>query len=50
MIALIFLWSSAVAVTISVLLYTSGLMMARHFPGLVKPGDCVAVVGQEVDA
>lgn len=28
----------------------SGLMMARHFPGLVKPGDCVAVVGQEVDA
>lgn len=26
----------------------SGLMMARHFPGIVKPGDCVAVIGVEV--
>ena len=26
----------------------AGLMMARHFPGIVKPGDCVAVVGVEV--
>ncbi|WP_371824700.1 N(2)-acetyl-L-2,4-diaminobutanoate deacetylase DoeB [Paracoccus sp. MA] len=25
-----------------------GLMMARHFPGIVKPGDCVAVIGEEV--
>lgn len=25
-----------------------GLLLARHFPGLVKPGDCVAVVGVEV--
>jgi N2-acetyl-L-2,4-diaminobutanoate deacetylase len=23
----------------------NGLLAARHFPGLVKPGDCVAVVG-----
>ncbi|WP_240200313.1 MULTISPECIES: N(2)-acetyl-L-2,4-diaminobutanoate deacetylase DoeB [Paracoccus] len=27
----------------------SGLMMARHFPGIVKPGDCVAVIGVEVE-
>lgn len=27
----------------------SGVMMARHFPGIVKPGDCVAVIGVEVD-
>ncbi|WEF25189.1 N(2)-acetyl-L-2,4-diaminobutanoate deacetylase DoeB [Paracoccus sp. S3-43] len=27
----------------------AGLMMARHFPGIVKPGDCVAVIGAEVD-
>src|SRR5690606_9745319 len=27
----------------------SGLLTARHFPGLVKPGDCVAVVADEVD-
>jgi N-alpha-acetyl-L-2,4-diaminobutyrate deacetylase len=27
----------------------SGLMMARHFPAIVKPGDCVAVIGVEVD-
>lgn len=26
----------------------SGLFMARHFPGIVKPGDCVAVIGVEV--
>ncbi|MCJ1900778.1 N(2)-acetyl-L-2,4-diaminobutanoate deacetylase DoeB [Paracoccus versutus] len=26
----------------------AGLMMARHFPGIVKPGDCVAVIGEEV--
>ncbi|MFN3845582.1 MAG: N(2)-acetyl-L-2,4-diaminobutanoate deacetylase DoeB [Paracoccaceae bacterium] len=25
-----------------------GLLTARHFPGLVKPGDCVAVVADEV--
>ncbi|MDP2079747.1 MAG: N(2)-acetyl-L-2,4-diaminobutanoate deacetylase DoeB [Pseudotabrizicola sp.] len=25
-----------------------GLFTARHFPGLVKPGDCVAVVADEV--
>lgn len=25
-----------------------GLFTARHFPGLVKPGDCVAVVSEEV--
>ena len=27
----------------------AGLLTARHFPGLVKPGDCVAVVAVEVD-
>ena len=27
----------------------SGLFLARHFPGIVKPGDCVAVVGVEVE-
>lgn len=26
-----------------------GLLLARHFPGLVKPGDCVAVIGTEVE-
>lgn len=26
----------------------SGLFTARHFPGLVKPGDCVAVIAQEI--
>ncbi|MFH5776792.1 N(2)-acetyl-L-2,4-diaminobutanoate deacetylase DoeB [Paracoccus broussonetiae] len=26
-----------------------GVMMARHFPGLVKPGDCVAVIGVEIE-
>lgn len=26
-----------------------GLMLARHFPGIVKPGDCVAVIGVEVE-
>lgn len=26
----------------------SGLFTARHFPGLVKPGDCVAVIAEEV--
>lgn len=26
-----------------------GLLVARHFPGLVKPGDCVAVVAVEVE-
>lgn len=26
-----------------------GLLLARHFPGLVKPGDCVAVIGVEVE-
>ncbi|MDP4033280.1 MAG: N(2)-acetyl-L-2,4-diaminobutanoate deacetylase DoeB [Pseudorhodobacter sp.] len=27
----------------------SGLFTARHFPGLVKAGDCVAVVATEID-
>ncbi len=27
----------------------AGVMMARHFPGIVKPGDCVAVIGVEVE-
>ncbi|THD82916.1 N-alpha-acetyl diaminobutyric acid deacetylase DoeB [Aliigemmobacter aestuarii] len=27
----------------------SGLLAARHVPGLVKPGDCVAVIAVEVD-
>ena len=26
-----------------------GLLLARHFPGLVKPGHCVAVIGVEVE-
>lgn len=26
----------------------SGIFTARHFPGLVKPGDCVAVIAEEV--
>lgn len=26
----------------------SGLFTARHFPGLVKPGDCVAVIAEEI--
>lgn len=26
-----------------------GLFTARHFPGLVKPGDCVAVIAERVD-
>lgn len=25
-----------------------GLFTARHFPGLVKPGDCVAVIAEEI--
>ena len=28
----------------------SGLFTARHFPGLVKPGDCVAVIAVQIDA
>lgn len=27
----------------------AGLFTARHFPGLVKPGDCVAVIAAEID-
>ncbi len=27
----------------------SGLLVARHFPGLVQAGDCVSVVGTEAD-
>lgn len=27
----------------------AGLFMARHFPGIVKPGDCVAVIGVEIE-
>ena len=26
----------------------SGLLVGRHFPGLIKPGDCLAVLGVEV--
>ena len=26
----------------------SGMFTARHFPGLVKPGDCVAVIAEEI--
>jgi N-alpha-acetyl-L-2,4-diaminobutyrate deacetylase len=26
----------------------SGLFTARHFPGLVKPGDCVAVIAEVI--
>jgi N-alpha-acetyl-L-2,4-diaminobutyrate deacetylase len=26
-----------------------GVLTARHFPGLVQAGDCLAVVGAEVD-
>jgi N-alpha-acetyl-L-2,4-diaminobutyrate deacetylase len=25
-----------------------GLLVARHFPGLIKPGDCLAVLAVEV--
>ena len=28
---------------------TSGLIISRHFPGLIKSGDCMAVVGRRVD-
>ncbi|MHA7888476.1 N(2)-acetyl-L-2,4-diaminobutanoate deacetylase DoeB [Roseicyclus sp.] len=28
----------------------SGRLVARHVPGLVKPGDCVAVVAAEIDS
>lgn len=33
---------------VEVRLRRGGLLTARHFPGLVKPGDCVAVVADEV--
>lgn len=33
---------------VSVAARRAGLMMARHFAGIVKPGDCVAVIGVEV--
>lgn len=26
----------------------SGILMARHFPGIVKPGDCMAVIAQPI--
>jgi N-alpha-acetyl-L-2,4-diaminobutyrate deacetylase len=26
----------------------SGILVSRHFPGLIKSGDCLAVVGVEV--
>lgn len=35
---------------VTVTVNRSGLFMARHFPGIVKPGDCVAVVGVEIEA
>jgi N-alpha-acetyl-L-2,4-diaminobutyrate deacetylase len=25
-----------------------GMLVGRHFPGLIKPGDCLAVLGVEV--
>ena len=28
----------------------AGVLCARHVPGIVKPGDCVAVVGVEIEA
>ena len=31
------------------LLEASGLLTARHFPGLIKAGDCMAVVAVVVD-
>lgn len=34
---------------VTVVARRAGLLMARHFPGLVKPGDCVAVVAVAVD-
>jgi N-alpha-acetyl-L-2,4-diaminobutyrate deacetylase len=27
----------------------SGIVMARHFPGLIQPGDCLAVVAVPID-
>jgi N-alpha-acetyl-L-2,4-diaminobutyrate deacetylase len=27
----------------------SGLLMARHFPGLIQTGDCVAVIAVRLD-
>lgn len=29
---------------------TTGLLISRHFPGLIKSGDCMAVVGHRIDA
>jgi N-alpha-acetyl-L-2,4-diaminobutyrate deacetylase len=28
----------------------SGILVSRHFPGLVKAGDCMAVLGVVVDS
>lgn len=33
---------------VTLLARRSGLFTARHFPGLVKPGDCVAVIAEEI--
>ena len=27
----------------------SGLLISRHFPGLIKAGDCAAVIGMQVE-
>ncbi|ABG32960.1 N-alpha-acetyl diaminobutyric acid deacetylase DoeB [Roseobacter denitrificans] len=37
-------------VPLQVLAQRSGLMIARHHPGLIQPGDCLAVLAVQVDA
>lgn len=27
----------------------SGVVFSQHFPGLINPGDCLAVIGHEID-
>ncbi len=48
-IAMIYPTSRTGLAPVAVAARRSGLFTARHFPGLVKPGDCVAVVADEVD-
>ncbi|MDO9581835.1 MAG: N(2)-acetyl-L-2,4-diaminobutanoate deacetylase DoeB [Desulfomicrobium sp.] len=47
-IALIYPTGRTGAEPVQVRLRRGGLFTARHFPGIVKPGDCVAVVADEV--
>ncbi|WP_167852635.1 N(2)-acetyl-L-2,4-diaminobutanoate deacetylase DoeB [Pseudotabrizicola sediminis] len=47
-IALIYPTGRTGTAPVEVRLRRGGLFTARHFPGLVKPGDCVAVVADEV--